>query len=274
MRPSMHANEHRARQTLAEMLDSIQAGGRYVVTRDQALQALGVSAEALKKAVRRLVMKRRVAVPHRGFYVIVPMEYRDAGSPPPSWFIDDLMSFLGQPYYVGILSAAALHGAAHQQPQEFQVVTDAQLRPAVAGRSRIRFFQKAHLERTLAVAVKTETGTMRVATAEATSLDLFRYIEGAGHLGHVVTVLAELAERMDPQRLIEAAEAEGEVTSAQRLGHVLAHVGATELAAALSSWIAERRPRYVALRLGRSLRRATKDERFRVLVNEKLEAET
>jgi predicted transcriptional regulator of viral defense system len=270
----MHANKHIAKQTLSELLDSFQASGRYVLTRDQAMKALGVSEEALKKAVRRLVTKRRVAVPHRGFYVIVPMEYRDAGSPPPSWFIDDLMKFHGQPYYVGILSAAALHGAAHQQPQEFQVVTNAQLRPAVAGRSRIRFFQKMHLERTPTAAVKTETGTMRVATPEATSLDLFRYLKGAGHLGHVVTVLAELAEKMDPQRLIEAARAEGEVSNAQRLGHVLDRVGATELVAALLSWIAEQRPRYVPLRVDRSLRRATKDIRFRVLVNEKVEAET
>lgn len=41
------------------------------------------------------------------------------------------MKFLGQPYYVGLLSAAALHGAAHHQPQEFQVVTNKQFRPAV-----------------------------------------------------------------------------------------------------------------------------------------------
>lgn len=270
----MHADKHIARQTLSELLDSYQASGRYVLTRDQAMRALGVSEEALKKAVRRLVTKRRVAVPHRGFYVIVPVEYRDAGAPPPSWFIDDLMKFLGQPYYVGVLSAAALHGAAHQQPQEFQVVTNAQLRPAVAGRSRIRFFQKAHLERTPAAEMKTETGTMRVATPEATGLDLFRYLKGAGHLGHVATVLAELAEKMDPQRLVEAARAEGEVSNAQRLGHALDQVGASELVGALLSWITEQRPRYVPLRVDRSLRRATKDTRFRVLVNEKVEAET
>ena len=270
----MHANKHSAKRTLSEVLDSYQASGRYVLTGDQAMQALGVSEEALKKAVRRLVTKRRLAVPNRGFYVIVPVEYRDAGSPPPSWFIDDLMKFHGQPYYVGILSAAALHGAAHQQPQEFQVVTNAQLRPAIAGRARIRFFQKADLEHTSTADMKTETGTMRVATPEATSLDLFRYLKGAGHLGHVATVLAELAERMEPQRLVEAARVEGQISNAQRLGHVLDQIGATELAGALADWIAERRPRYVALRVDRSLRRATRDSRFRVLVNEKVEAET
>ena len=41
---------------------------------------------------------------------------------PADWFIAELMQFLDLPYYVGVLSAAALHGAAHQQAQEFHVV--------------------------------------------------------------------------------------------------------------------------------------------------------
>ena len=130
----MNTNQHIDRKTLSELVDSFQASGRYVLTREQALAALEVSDEAVKKAVQRLVAKRRLAAVRRGFFVIVPVEYREAGAPPPAWFIDDLMKFYGQPYYVGLLSAAALHGAAHHQPQEFQVITNLQVRPAVAGR--------------------------------------------------------------------------------------------------------------------------------------------
>lgn len=139
-RPDTYIEEHSRGNSLAELADSYQAGGRYVLTRENALRTLGTSEEALKKAVQRLVAKQRLVVPHRGFYVIVPLEYRAAGAPPASWFIDDLMKFHGHPYYVALLTAAALHGAAHQQPQEFQVITKAQLRPAFAGRSRIASF--------------------------------------------------------------------------------------------------------------------------------------
>ncbi len=165
---------------LSDLVDSLQATGQYVLTREQAGSALGVSEEALRKAVQRLVAKRRLAAPRRGFYVIVPVEYREAEAPPPSWFIDDLMKFLGQPYYVGLLSAAALHGPAHQQPQEFQVVTNKQLRSMNVGRARFHFFRKLHLERTPTMEVQTETGAMRVSTPESTALDLVRYIEGGG----------------------------------------------------------------------------------------------
>lgn len=270
----MHTEQQSRSQTLSDLLDSYQATGRYVLTREQAIGALGVSAEALKKAVQRLVVKRRLAVPRRGFFVIVPVEYRGAGAPPAAWFIDDLMTFFGQPYYVGILSAAALHGAAHHQPQEFQVVTNKQLRPAVAGRARLRFFRKRHIERTPTMEMKTETGAMRVSTPEATALDLLRYLEGAGHIGNVATALAELAEKIDGQRLVEVAKLEGELANAQRLGYILDQVGAGETAAALGSFVAKHRPRFVALRSDRSARRAVKDPRWRVLVNESVEAET
>lgn len=122
--------------------------------------------------------------------------------------------------------------------------------------------------------MKTETGAMRVSTPEATALDLLRYIEGAGHLGNVATVLAELAEKMEGQRLVEVAKLEGELSNAQRLGHLLDQVGAGELGAALAAWVAEQRPRFVPLRSDRSARRAAKDARWHVLVNERLEAET
>jgi hypothetical protein len=59
---------------------------------------------AAQTALRRLKQQGRVVSPRRGFYVVVPPEYRAAGSLPASWFIDDLMRYLDQPYYVGLLA--------------------------------------------------------------------------------------------------------------------------------------------------------------------------
>ncbi|MBI5287968.1 MAG: type IV toxin-antitoxin system AbiEi family antitoxin [Chloroflexi bacterium] len=262
------------RQSLAGFVDALQGRGRYVFDRQEALKTLGVSDEALQASARRLAAKRRIVVPRRGFFVIVPIEYRSAGAPPPDWYIDDLMTFAGQPYYVGLLSAAALHGAAHQQPQEFQVVTDAPLRPARAGRVRIRFFTKRHFERTPTTQVKTETGSMRVSTAEATAIDLVRYARSAGHLANVATVLAELAERLDSERLVEAARADVELSHVQRLGYLLDLVGAAAAGERLAGWLAKQRPRAVPLRPGRAPKTATKDPRWHVVINEKVEVDS
>ncbi len=82
------------------------------------------------------------------------------------------MKSISAEYYVGILSAAALHGAAHQQPMAFQVITNQICPPITLGRLRITFHYKKHIAPEYYQAVKTETGTMHVATPEMTACDL------------------------------------------------------------------------------------------------------
>lgn len=258
---------------LSEFVDSLQSSGQYSFRREEAISVLGVSGIAFQAAVRRLAAKGRLVTPRRGFHVVVPLEYRLAGAPPPSWFIDDLMKFHGRAYYVGLLSAAALHGAAHQQPQVFQVVTDSTLRPITVGRSRIRFYLKWRLAQTPTTEVKTETGAMRVSTPEATALDLVRYVAGAGQLGNVATVLSELSEKINPGRLVKAAQAEVELSVVQRLGFLLDRFASAGVAAPLAGWLATQRPRPVPLRPERKPKATEKDPRWQVLVNEHVEAD-
>jgi len=266
--------ESRSRQgALAEFVDGLQASGRYCFDRQEAMAALGSSGPVLKKAVMRLAAKGRLIAPKRGFYVIVPIEYRSAGAPPPTWFIDDLMRKLGRAYYVGLLSAAGLHGAAHQQAQEFQIMTDIPVRPVLAGRARIRFLTKRCHQQTPTLEMKTPTGRILVSTPEATAVDLLRYAAAAGGLSNVATVLAELAERLDASLLAKAAADGAEIVFAQRLGYLLDQIGEGKRAAALAALIAERKPRSVALRPGRSTRGGPVDRRWGVIVNERIEVD-
>ena len=258
---------------LSGFVDTLQASGRYTFRREEPVSALGVSEIALQSAARRLAAKGRICAPRRGFYVIIPVEYSRSGAPPPSWFIDDLMKFHGHAYYVGLLSAAALHGAAHQQPQEFQVVTDTSLRSITVGRTRIRFFLKWRFAETPTAEVKTETGAMRVSTPEATAFDLVRYVGSAGQLGNVATVLAELSEKINPERLVEAARAEVELSVVQRLGFLLERFASPEVAARLAEWLATKRPRPVPLRAERRPKVVEKDSRWQILVNQRVEAD-
>jgi len=259
--------------SLNQFVDKLQEAGRYTFTRDEAAMACGSSGVALRQAALRLQKQTRLVMPRRGFFVIVPLEYRSAGAPPPAWYIDALMRFHGRPYYVGLLSAAALHGAAHQQAQEFQVITDRALRPAIGGRTHLHFFYKRRQAQTPTIAMKVETGEMLVSTPEATAFDLVRYPLAAGGLGNIITVLAELAEKMDPQRLVEAAETEAELAAVQRVGLLLECGGASDKVERLAEWITNQKPRTILLRPDRDAARATKNDRWRLLVNEDLEVD-
>ena len=257
--------------SLADFVDSLQERGQYTFSRAEALSALGSTPIALKRAAERLKAKRRLATPRRGFYTIVPLEYRQSGSPPADSFIDQLMRFHDTPYYVGLLSAAEVHGAAHQRPQEFQVFAGEQLRPVVLGRIRIRFFLKKDVARTPVELVRTTSGRMRVSTPEATALDLVRFYDRVGHLSHVATVLGELAEKIDASKLVQAAEAEGESAVAQRLGYLLERVGAAKAADKLSKWVDRRSPKAVLLAPDKRSNEIARDARWRVVVNVELE---
>jgi predicted transcriptional regulator of viral defense system len=259
--------------SLKSWIDRLQAGGRYSLLRAEAVRDSGLTPNAVSKALRQAVKDGRIVRLKEYAYVIVPLEYRAAGAPPPSWFIHDLMAAMNLPYYVGLLSAAALHGASHQQPQMFQVMTDRSVRPIVAGRTKIQFFASKYVAQAAVQEMKTPTGLMRVSTPEATAVDLVRFAKAAGQLDHVAALIAELSHALNPKRLIAAARVVNDIPNAQRLGHILDRVRQRELADALHAWVESRIERTQLLRPGRSADSAKEDRRWRLLVNTPLEVE-
>ena len=259
-------------RTIAKWVDEQQGSGRYVFTRADVQTDLGGSAVAIQTALRRLKQRGRIASPRRGFYVVVPPEYRAAGCPPATWFIDDLMRYLDRQYYVGILTAAALHGAAHQQPMVFQVIADRATRPMQAGRVRI----EVHASKAVSVMpvdrIDTETGGMAVAIPETTAFDVVRFFSAAGHWNNVATVLSELAEKLDGQKLVEIAP-HVRLPEVQRLGYLLTLVDEGEVAEPLAAWLMDQRVTVVRLRTDRPAGEAGIDPRWRLVPNEEVDVD-
>jgi predicted transcriptional regulator of viral defense system len=259
--------------TVEKWVDDHQTNGKYTFLRAEAIAGSGLSPEAVKKALQRLAGRGRVLKLKDYFYVTVPLEYRSAGGPPAAWFIHDLMAAMRLPYYVGLLTAAAQHGASHQQPQEFQVVTDRSVRPLTAGRIKIRFFASQFVERAAVANVKTPTGSMRVSTPETTAVDLVRFARASGYLDNVATILAELAPSLDPKRLLTAVRLVNDVPNAMRLGYLLEQVGARAVLEPLHAWAERQSSRPVPLRSGRPANDARENRRWHVLVNQPIEVE-
>jgi predicted transcriptional regulator of viral defense system len=85
-------------------------------------------------------------------------------------------------------------------------------------------------------------------------------------------VLAELAEKLDPRRLVQAAEAHVAVSVVQRTGLLLDQLGRAKLTDPLKAWLDEQRP--TPTLLSPSHRAAgPRDERWRVVVNESFEVD-
>jgi predicted transcriptional regulator of viral defense system len=182
-------------------------------------------------------------------------------------------STTGRPFYVGILSAAQYHGAAHQRPQAYQVVTDRPIRPIVCRGVGVRFFVKRNPARTPIQQIKGVTGFIPVSTPEATAVDLVHYVRQAGGLDRVLTILQELAERLDAKLLVRSAEANGQLASAQRLGWLLEKAGFADKAAPLAQWVQRRKPLPAKLEPSRPVRGWHRDPRWELRINTQVEGD-
>jgi predicted transcriptional regulator of viral defense system len=259
--------------TLTDYVDSLQIRGQYTFVRTEAMTTLSLSSNAFKLAALRLIKKNRLIRPKEGFYVIVPTEYLKVGAPPVTWFIDSLMTFHQQPYYIGLLSAAALYGAAHQQPQVFQVMTNQSLRMIFAGQSRIQFFSKKIMIPSHCQAMKTPTGYVQVSFPELTAFDLVRYNKAAGYLSHIATVLSELQESFDEERFADVLKAENlSIPVVQRLGYLLELIATKQIfILLLKQWLKEHSPRLIPLYADKEYDKTQQNKVWHLYINEKIE---
>jgi predicted transcriptional regulator of viral defense system len=256
----------------SKILIDLPARGEYRFTMAVAKQLLGSSDVAVHSTIQRLRKKGDIAMPYRGFYVIVPPEYRILGCLPAEQFIPSLMEHLGETYYAGLLSAAQFHGAAHHRPQVFQVITARNKAPIECGKVRVDFIARKNVKEMPASTINTPRGMLRFASPETTAFDLVGYPQHAGGLDNVATILAELAEKLDPAELARIVEL-SPVTWAQRLGFLLDLVEMSEKTRALAEYIATKRVPATPLVPSQPVDDAKRNQRWQLLVNAEVEAE-
>lgn len=256
-----------------DYVEALAARGRYHFTSSEAREAMGTSAAATKLALNRLRRQGLLAMPARGFYVIVPPEYRSLGCLPAEQFIPALMVEKGLPYYAGLLSAAQYYGAAHHRPQAFQVFLRGNRRPLACGKVRVDFIARKRIHDVPVRKFNTPRGEIRVSSPEATAIDLAGYPQHAGGLDQVATVLAELAETMDGALLPEAA-ATAPLPWAQRLGYLLELTEAGFVTGPLKDYVQERARVYTALVPGAASKSADRNADWKVIVNATVEPES
>jgi predicted transcriptional regulator of viral defense system len=184
-----------------------------------------MSIQNIRNTLRRLAVKKKIQSVGRGFFVVVPVEYGLKGIVPPIEYIDQMMKYLNIDYYVGLLNAAALYGAAHQQPQEFTLIVDTDnLRDKIQEGVRINFVTKKKIPNMLVKQMMTKSGYIKVSNPELTALDLIMYMRETGGINRVATVLNELSETMDFSYVERNFFSYFNVAAIQRLGYILDEV--------------------------------------------------
>ena len=211
---------------LSTYLSELLARGEVIFSSQEAEQSLGIGHGAFLDATERLQKQKKLVRLRRGNYVVVPPQFGSWGAPPPSWYIDALMRHEASPYYIGLLKAAEIHGATHQAVLEFQVITEKRMPNIQVGRSMLSFYYRKQIAPvSQAIADhKTETGSMKVSSVELTALDLLRYPQASAGLDNIVTILADLGEKINSEKLASVSVSFPK-SVVQRLGHLLDQLG-------------------------------------------------
>lgn len=209
----------------SNLADWLIGRGRHFICSHDAAELLGVRPDKVWASLGRARQARKMASVTKGGWVPVLPEYRGAGAPPPLHYVDQLMEFLGHPYYVGFLSAAALHGAAHHPPMVLQVVTPARLRSRRIGANRISFVRRTAAAQRETQRANTPTGRVWVSTPATTVLDLAGSPRLGGGVSNVATVIGDLliSRLLDIESLAAVASAFPKA-AVQRAGWLLQHM--------------------------------------------------
>ena len=225
----------------------------------------------------------RVASPRHGFCLILRPGDRNIGAPDPARWIDPLMKYLQLDYRIGLLRAAAFHGASQQASMVFQVMVPKQLRGFEIGRHRLEFvyqnptaFADVNREDSLN-SLKSDAGFAKVAGIELTLLDCVRYFHRAGGINAVAQIVKDLGAQARPQRLAKLA-AHYENSSVRRLGYLLERVRHVQQADALRPFVQKAK---TAVPLDPSVKPLIeglpglyeKVTRWRLILNESIEAD-
>lgn len=207
---------------ISDWLENCLAEGKFTFTIETIRKELdGKSEIAIKRSLSRLSKQNKIISIHKSFYIIIPPSYKNMGALPPVMFIDDLMAYLDRPYYVSLLSAAALLGAAHQQPQKSYVCTIMpSLRSTDKDNIRIKYITKRSFPNSHIIQKKTESGYVNLSDKLLTCIDLVNYQKSIGGLNRAVTIINELSEEIEPNKIDDTIFEIASQADLQRIGYL------------------------------------------------------
>lgn len=258
--------------TLEIFIKNIRSQGRYSFCLEEVREFLNVSDNAAKQVLYRYQKKGEIALVRKGFYVVIPPEHSSRGMLPLNLFIDDMMKWLDKPYYLGLYTAAALHGSSHQQPMESYIIT---LKPSLRNvrneKIAINFLTKKQWESSDIEQMKTDAGYINVSTAELTALDLVYYLRYTG-ISRCADIISDLTDEMEKDKLRETASRYQKTTVIQRLGFLLDLKLNNDLAMPLFNLLSRRKYFYIPLSPYHK-KRGEFNSKWKIIMNVDLESD-
>jgi hypothetical protein len=140
------------------------------------------------------------------------------------------------------------------------------------GAYRVDFFYKRHIIPTMSEQRTSPAGYYRISTPEMTAYDLLRYPRACPSLDLAATVLTELGERIEADRLAHLPEMETELSVLQRVGWLLDATGWEEKTTLLAQRLHQQRQVWHRLRTD-APPEGERSTRWHIIVNATVESD-
>jgi len=235
-----------------------------------------LSEQTIKNNLNLLIKKGEIFPVFKGFYSVIPVDYALIGIVSPEFYINDLMKYLNRSYYVSLLNAAVLYGAAHQKPQVFSVITSLPtLRDTTKKNTRIAFIStRKEIPQKWLKTFRGENGDFYVSKPELTATDLITFQKEIGGLNRACTVLYELMEVVKFGKLDKTFFDYVPTSTIQRLGYFLENeLEQIEQAGVLFSKAQTHGCKFqkIPLKYDKSIIDCETNIKWKIIINEKIE---
>lgn len=235
------------------------------------------SEQVLKNELFRLSSQGILCSVYRGFYVIIPPQYAAKRVVPPMYYIDQLMSYLNKPYYISLLNAAEILGAAHQRPQKFSVMTVFPKSSVSSSKNKLLVWgYRKEIPSDFLLSKNSETGVIYYSNAELTAIDIVQYEQYIGGLSRAATILDELVEKLNFRGISNKLLNYTSIATIQRLGYILENIlEQKEIADVLHRELLTyvKRFRYVPLNKQKNDENVGKNTRWKININSIIETD-
>ena len=210
---------------IAEYIKNLLSEEEYSFSVDEIRKETGKTDISIRRELDRLTEKGEIVNLRKGFYLIITPRYASAQKLPIQLYCEKLFKYLDRKYYVGLLSAAKLYGASHQQVQGDYLITE---KPKFNDISKntidIRFFSKSNWSNQNIQTKKSDAGIYKISSPALTIVDLIHYQTKLGGINRLFATFEELTEELTESDLIELLSWYPNKSTLQRLGFILKEI--------------------------------------------------
>lgn len=263
------------RLTVSEYIKQLQSFEEYSFSIEEVIKNASKDSIAAKRELSRLVKKKEILNLRKGFYLIIPPRYSSLQKLPLQLYTEKLFKYLDRKYYVGLHTAAKIHGASHQQSQRDYLIIETPKLNTVKKRSfDIRFFTTRAWPKSNIEIKKSDAGEYKISSPALTFVDLIHHHTKIGGINRMLASLEELTEEMHEIDMEELTSWYNHKSTLQRAGFLLEElIGENTLTDIIQEKL-KQQPYFPVLLSPKKIQKpGAVDNKWKVDVNIKLESD-